>query len=630
MLVVEAVSNDEVAAPIGRGVAWLWPGALGLSVVAALGFAEGGYFPTSWGWATVPLAWFSATVLVVARPVLGRGQLALLGAWVALVGWTALSAFWSIDVPKSAFEVERDLLYLAVVLAVALVPGARAARQMLGGLLIAIAGVSLFGLASRLFPTVIDVSGPNPNNRLAEPIGYWNGLAIFSAMGMLLALGFAIHGARLATRAAAGALLVPLGATFYYTFGRLGWLALFVALVVTAAVDRRRSALLGTLALLGPVVALGMWRAASSSALTHLGSPLARQVSDGRAVALVLALLGCCAAVLTVIREPLARRLPRSPVDGRVATGITVLLVVVVLAGAVVRAGGPSDVASKAWNSFKSDKSKPIDLNSRLVDLSGNGRYQLWQFAWSDVKSHPVLGSGAGSYERWFLARQPPYTEQVRDAHGLYIQTLAELGPAGLALLVVALALPLVAGARRRSEPLLAVAYAAYLGFLIHAASDWDWQLPAVTIAALICGGVLLRRDGTDAPPLRRPAWAGALLVTVAIAVLGGFALIGNSAVSASNSARGSGDLERAASQARRAEAWMPWSPEPWVALGLAERQAGLVSAARASFTHAISIDSGNWKIWGYLASVTRGPERIRALRKAQVLYPVSPLEKVP
>ena len=63
------------------------------------------------------------------------------------------------------------------------------------------------------------------------------------------------------------------------------------------------------------------------------------------------------------------------------------------------------------------------------------------------------------------------------DAHSLYLETLAELGLVGLALLVLALAPPLVAGFRGVE----AAATGGYVAFLIHAGLDWDWELPAVT-----------------------------------------------------------------------------------------------------------------------------------------------------
>ena len=60
------------------------------------------------------------------------------------------------------------------------------------------------------------------------------------------------------------------------------------------------------------------------------------------------------------------------------------------------------------------------------------------------VRDEPLLGTGAGSFEaHWFRERSVAF--HARDAHNLYLETLAELGPVGLALLLATLALPLLA-----------------------------------------------------------------------------------------------------------------------------------------------------------------------------------------
>ena len=74
------------------------------------------------------------------------------------------------------------------------------------------------------------------------------------------------------------------------------------------------------------------------------------------------------------------------------------------------------------------------------------------------------------------------------DAHSLYLETLAELGLVGLGLLVLVLAPPL-AGAFRGAS---AAAAGGYVAFLVHAGVDWDWEMPAVTIAGLFCGAALM------------------------------------------------------------------------------------------------------------------------------------------
>jgi len=98
------------------------------------------------------------------------------------------------------------------------------------------------------------------------------------------------------------------------------------------------------------------------------------------------------------------------------------------------------------------------------------------------------------------------------NAHSLYLETLGEVGIAGSVLLGAALAPPLVAGARARRDPLALAALAAYAAWLVHAALDWDWELPAVTLAALACAGAVLvaARSDEDLRPDRKKARAAA------------------------------------------------------------------------------------------------------------------------
>ena len=212
----------------------------------------------------------------------------------------------------------------------------------------------------------------------------------------------------------------------------------------------------------------------------------------------------------------------------------------------------------------------------------------------------------------------------MRDAHGLYLETLAELGPFGLILLVGALVLPLSVLGAARGHPLVPGGAGAYAAYLVHTGVDWDWELPAVTLTGLFCGACLLiaARRSYGAPRLSSSArWIGvaALVVAAGFAAVG---LVGNTALSRSNVARQDGDWTRAASDARHAKTWMPWSPRPWVALGRAQLGAGLLPAARASFRKALSMDSGEWELWYRLASASRGQTRRHALREAARLFP--------
>jgi hypothetical protein len=133
------------------------------------------------------------------------------------------------------------------------------------------------------------------------------------------------------------------------------------------------------------------------------------------------------------------------------------------------------------------------------VHLSDRGYY--WRAAWDDYEIHPWLGSGAGTMA--YYSRRPGPQLPATDAHNLYLESLAELGPVGLALLVAALALPLVAAARARRQGFVAPALGAYVAYLVHAGIDWDWEMPVVTLAGLACGVAVVaeaRARTRDAP----------------------------------------------------------------------------------------------------------------------------------
>ena len=118
-------------------------------------------------------------------------------------------------------------------------------------------------------------------------------------------------------------------------------------------------------------------------------------------------------------------------------------------------------------------------------------RAAYWRVAAEDVREHPVLGSGAGTFDDYWSANRPVATN-VHDAHNLYLESLAELGPLGLLLVLAVLLTPLVALAAVRSDPEIAVAGGAYVAFLVHVGLDWDWEMPATVLAGLACGAALI------------------------------------------------------------------------------------------------------------------------------------------
>ena len=572
------------------------------SAVVGLGAADGGYFPTEWGLATLGFVLVGLTVLLVADvPEPGRRELAFVGALTALASWAALSALWSPGAGTPVLEAERGVLYVAAAAATVLLlalPGA--APATLGGVAAGAVALSLYALATRLFAG--HVGGPyDPSGfQLAEPIGYANALAIVVVFAILLSVAFVAHGGTWA-RVAAATSLVLLLPTLYFTVSRGAIGALVAGLVLQAVIDPARGRLLRLAVPLGAPAVVAVLLSTAFSALTTEGAELEAVQHDGRWYALCLIVLGLVAAGAALLVEPDARRSTGSGrVSPRVLVGILVVALVV-LPLALVGAARSNGLAS----------------------LAGNGRDEWWRVAAEMVADEPLLGTGAGSFEARFL-RDGSLSLPAHDAHNLYLETLAELGPVGLALLLAVIAVPLTAVPRGRFALYGPAAAAAFAAYLLEAALDWNWEIPVATVPALMCAAVLLaaaHEPGTRRLVGRRRAVAVALAAPVlAVALL---AHVGNGAVAASADAASRDEPERALREAKRAIAWAPWAEEPWQLRGEAELLLDDEAAARRSFTRALELNDESWSAWLDLAAVVEGPARTRAVDRAEALNPV-------
>ncbi|HEV2592395.1 MAG TPA: O-antigen ligase family protein [Gaiellaceae bacterium] len=165
------------------------------------------------------------------------------------------------------------------------------------------------------------------------------------------------------------------------------------------------------------------------------------------------------------------------------------------LAAAMVLAIVAVLVARPVYQHFQSPARDTRGV-TRLATVSGHGRTHLWRAALHEGEQHPVAGGGAGSWRREATGRHLP-----ANAHSLELETFAELGVLGLAAL----------GAFFIAVPRRGALFAAFAAWLLVSAIDWDWQLPAVTGAAVICAGSL---TGT-----RRRLASGVAVSAVALAI---------------------------------------------------------------------------------------------------------------
>ena len=400
--------------------------------------------------------------------------------------------------------------------------------------------------------------------------------------------------------------------------------------MILLALDARRLQLIAVGLLVAAPSAVAVVLASRADGLTRIGSTILQAEHDGHRLATWVLVLAGVSAVLGLVAGLAERHIPvPSPV--RLAFGaLVVLALAAAVGGTIVHYGSPESIARRAYHSFAGTPvsvGTGASLNNRLLNLSNDGRIELWHLAWRDAVAHPVLGSGAGTYEQYYDQHRST-TAVVRDAHNLYLQTLAELGPVGLGLLVIALALPLVAAVRARRHPFVPVAAAAYLAVVIHAAGDWDWQMPALMLAALLCAVAVLaaarQEDGATGvvPGGMRGA---ALAVTVCVSAFALLGLLGNRDLASSSDALATHLYGDAAAAARSASRWAPWSSQPKAALGDAQYLAGNHRAARVSYLAAVAKDRHNAVLWFDLAVASTGKARTRAAREALRLDPLYP-----
>ena len=595
------------------------------AALLALASANGGYFPTSWGWASLVFAWTALVAVLVGEKIeLSAEAAVLLGALMLLAGWTFLSSAWSWDVPATVLEGERTLVYVTGVAALLLVVRARDVPALLGGILAAITLVSLYALATRLFPARVGRFDSTAGYRLFTPVGYWNALGLFAAIGALLAIGFVARGRSVGGRAAAAAALVLLLPTIYFTFSRGSWLALAIALAVVIAFDPRRLQTCVVVLVAGAAPAAAVYLSRRSPALTTIGTPLASAEHAGHRLAVEIVVLMAVAAALAVVLAASERRVVPGR-STRVAFGAVLVATVLIGIGAVwAHWGSPPSLARRAWHGFTSaPPATGANLNKRLFHLSGSGRIDLWRSSMHEFRRSPVGGTGAGTFETWWQQHRSQ-SQQVLDAHSLYLETLAELGVVGLAILAAMLAAPLVAAWRARRSPLVPFAAGGFAAWIVHAAVDWDWEVSAVTLAALACAVACVAREGVAPRRLVRTLRPAVVSLAAAIAAFSIVSAIGNHALSSANGALGNSNYASAQSEARRAASWAPWAGDPWVLLGQIDALTGDRSGARRSFERALAREPRNYLAWYGLAGVASGAARDHAAEQVVLLNPLS------
>jgi O-antigen ligase len=142
---------------------------------------------------------------------------------------------------------------------------------------------------------------------------------------------------------------------------------------------------------------------------------------------------------------------------------------------------------------------------SRLASLESD-RYAYWRVALKAFGHEPLYGVGAGGWSVWWL-RYRTVGDFAQDAHSLPLQTAAELGVVGLVFLGMLVGGVAVAARRahRLAPQMTTGALGAVVTYAAHAPLDWDWQMPALTLVALVLAGMLLGVSDRSAEAATEP-----------------------------------------------------------------------------------------------------------------------------
>jgi O-Antigen ligase len=593
------------------------------ALVTAANASQGAYFSQSWGW--VALAFLVPTsILLIVDGVSAPGRLraSFAALMVALGVWIALSATWSISSAASIREVERMLVYVALALAVALVLRRGDGPGVLAGLSLGVTLICAYALGTRLLPDRFhSYDDPVTSYRLAAPLGYWNSLGLLAAVGVLVALGFVAH-ARRTPLALASAGMIPIATTtLYFTFSRGSWVALTLGVLVATAADPRRIRLLWTSFVVAVPAAACVAYASTFDALTTENAPAAAAERAGHRVALVVCAVIAVSAFAAWGARWVSRHVEVSARGRRRFAIVLASLAVAAVVGALLAAGGPSAAADSLRQRFD-EHVAPADLNNRLFSVAGNGRSPQYRVAWQAGRDHPILGNGSGTFEYlWYQHRSTLLV--VRDGHSLYLETFAELGVVGLALLVSALVVLAAGAIRARRMRFAAAALGAFVAWSAAAAIDWHWEMVGVTLTALLAGAVgIVTADRAVPARLRSPARPALIAACVVLSVCAVWSLVGNQALFAGRDALAREDWAAAREHARRAQKLLFWSAEPALVLGDAAAGLGDRPEALREYRDAVATDPKSWVAWLRVAQVARGTERAEAYRHVRQLNP--------
>jgi O-antigen ligase len=251
----------------------------------------------------------------------------------------------------------------------------------------------------------------------------------------------------------------------------------------------------------------------------------------------------------------------------------------------------------------------PPATHERLRDLGGASfRLDTWRDTLRMSLASPVVGQGLGAFHDAY----PPFKRghgqiRVEHAENDYVETLAESGVLGLALVLAAGVLLLggaargtLSGSDRLVRGIGMGALAGLIAVAVHSAVDFNLRIPSNAALAALLAATAAGATGVGRRPLSRPA--SAVLVLGALGLLAAAAALpADPSLSAREEARLAGvaatpearglRLGRAEAALGRVLRLRPAHAESWLMLAGVRGAAGDAATASSLAAHAVALD---------------------------------------
>jgi hypothetical protein len=605
-----AVAIEAALAAIGFGifVVWFW--------------RDGGFAPEEWlpGGLLLLALLCTAAVSADVRARLGARWLPL-GLFGLYVVWSYLSMLWA-QVPSDALDgANRTFVYWLVF---ALFTGLGISERLAGALVVSWAvAVTVMGVVALVQAgTAATTAGHFVQGRLAAPLSYPDGdAALFLAASLASIVLASRPRANALSRLTAFVTAVVLAclSVLCQSRGSLIWFP--CALVLYLAVARNRLRALAYIAVGATAVA------PATPAVLHVYSAVVhghdRRAAVMHAAAWIAGSAGL--ALLGMVGLLLFER--HITVSGRarlvIATSVSAAAgVALVLAAVIVAGSHPLARVDRAWHDFTTNKKASVTATPHFSSGLGTSRYDVWRIALKEFVAHPLTGVGSDNYLVGYL-RQRRTHETSRYPMSVELRTFSETGIVGAALFLGFLAIVFSqAGraARRSRSPGVALACFVSCGYwLFHSSTDWFWELPALTGAALALLAIASAPMMQDAPrPSRQRllAWLRPVVAVAAVVAAAAVLAIPWATVSLIDAAVARGPSRSSYSLLDTAARLNPWSEQPALARVSLAARAGNHAQERHALFEALRRNPHDW--YPYLIlGVMAGREHHLSLARA-------------